>query len=1415
MSDRLAVAASSSGEAYRRVLEQMDEGVLIEDTRGRFIFVSPRAARMLGYEPEELPGRDSREIVYPEDRALAETETAKRPQGIASQYEMRVVRKDGSVLPLWVSGTPLFEGGEFQGVLVIFRDLSQEKGLQERFRAFQQLAAAISKAQDLPEVFRETHDALQVLIQGVRTVLITVTEDGEVIRPFILHPQRSTVVAFEKALGRPLAEVRVSLSALPVEWRERIPKGRPCVSQDVAALVGQVFGPAASRIVSQTSGVGSVVALPLRSGGLLRGMIFVVLDRQRIHEEELNLGMSVAGLVARALESNALLEQTRRRVDELSRLFELTQAMAASVEPQELATLAARQLVLALGLEQASISLWDREEDVLRTVVDIKYNYRDGTFQSWPTGVVYPLKDFPATRRVMESHQPLQVLLSDPDGDPYEQAYMKGSGSRTLVVLPLVHKGGCIGVVELEDSMEERRLSPDQVSLAMTLVGQVAAALENARLFNETQRRAVQLQTAAEVAQHATSILDVEMLLSQTVNLIRERFGFYHAAIFLLDPTGKEAVLQAASGEVGRKMLEAGFALPVGPGSIVGSVAVQGQAWFAKDVRRDPLYRPNPWLMETRSEVCLPLQVHGKIIGMLDVQSTQEAAFSPDDVSVLQTLADQLANAIENARLHRDERRRLAELAALYEIDQAITAVLDLRELVEVVYGQITRFIQAPVFYIALWDRESDTIRLPVLIEGQQRFYDQGAGWEGLVGWVLRHGEPLLVDDLDQEGSLPPAVRPSFVGQVYPHSVVLVPLVMGDRIIGALSVQSEQKGVYTSEDLAFLTAVASQVAIAVENARLYEQERRRATQAALLNVVAQQTNAILSPERLLPAVAETIHQYFGYDSVALLLVDPVRQELRVGGKAAVGVEAFPEGYRQSIHQGIIGWVASHGEPLLANDTSKEKRYVTSRPDVYRAGSELAIPLKIAGEIVGVLDLQRRVTNGFDELDLATAQTLAEQVSVALQNARLYVEARRRAEELAALNAVAVHLGQSLELREVLEVAMEEVARALGVEASAISLVDESGDLVLCAQRGLRYSHVGMRIPAGQGMSGHVVTTGEVLVTGGVANDPRLVAPDFAREEVQGMLLVPMYSRGMPVGVLSAMSHTPHSFTERDTILLRAIANQVGAAVENAQLYQTVRQQVTDLEEAYSRLKEADRLKDELIQNVSHELRTPLTFIKGYVQLLMEEELGPLTEAQRRGLEVVGRKTDHLSRLVSDIVTLETISREALDISPTDLALLARTALEGCRPIAAEAGIGLEEDIPDGLPMALADWSRISEVFDNLLSNAIKFSPDGGTITVRLREVEDGVRVEVSDTGIGISQENLPHIFDRFYQVDGSSRRRFRGAGLGLAIVKRILEVHGGSVGVQSELGKGSTFSFTLPKAGRVPEWAEPEDHLDY
>ena len=254
------------------------------------------------------------------------------------------------------------------------------------------------------------------------------------------------------------------------------------------------------------------------------------------------------------------------------------------------------------------------------------------------------------------------------------------------------------------------------------------------------------------------------------------------------------------------------------------------------------------------------------------------------------------------------------------------------------------------------------------------------------------------------------------------------------------------------------------------------------------------------------------------------------------------------------------------------------------------------------------------------------------------------------------------------------------------------------------------------------------------------------------------------------------------------------------AVENAMLYEELQDRAETLQRAYDELAKVDRMKDELVQNISHELRTPITFIKGYVSLMLDGDLGALTAEQASSLKIVSNKTEQLIQLVNGILTLQTLTRETLKMEPVSPRQIAESAIAGATLMAQDADIILALDAPPELPPVIADPSRITQVFDNLLQNAIKFSPAGGKVTIYLDASEDRLRVEVQDTGIGIPEDKLDRIFDRFFQVDGSMTRRYGGAGLGLAICKQIVDFHDGLIWVESQEGAGSTFIFTLPLA---------------
>lgn len=269
----------------------------------------------------------------------------------------------------------------------------------------------------------------------------------------------------------------------------------------------------------------------------------------------------------------------------------------------------------------------------------------------------------------------------------------------------------------------------------------------------------------------------------------------------------------------------------------------------------------------------------------------------------------------------------------------------------------------------------------------------------------------------------------------------------------------------------------------------------------------------------------------------------------------------------------------------------------------------------------------------------------------------------------------------------------------------------------------------------------------------------------------------------------------------DSAINRQILDLHAALQEaNRTLEHRVSERTAELRRALDRLTEANQIKANLISNVSHELRTPLAHIKGYVELVDDEQLGPVTEDQKHALSVIQRASNRLEKLIEDLIEFSTASREGIRLNPqpVNLLTLARDLRQQNGEKAEKAGVSLKLNLADDLPHVRADPERIGWVLHQLVDNGIKFTPPGGTVQIGAKSTDGFVEVSVTDSGIGIPTERMDEIFEPFHQLDGSPTRRYGGTGLGLALVQLILEAHGAEMNVKSEINSGTRFTFLLP-----------------
>lgn len=819
--------------------------------------------------------------------------------------------------------------------------------------------------------------------------------------------------------------------------------------------------------------------------------------------------------------------------------------------------------------------------------------------------------------------------------------------------------------------------------------------------------------------------------------------------------------------------------IPLQAVPLCAAALAEGRAQFAPEAQPcleallgEASERARPFV-EGQSAILAPLSCQGQPYGLLVVTGP----LAPEDVPALVTLAEQVSAALENARLYVDAQRRAEQMRLAHAIGSDMALIADLDALLQTV---VTRMKRAFGY---------SHVAVGLIEDGHVVFhYAEGAAsrvplGQGLIGEVAQTGRPVLMPDNQARAEL------------------VVPILSGQQPIGVLDVLSDQVGGLDSQDLEMMQALAGQLAAAIQNARLYQQVSRQAEEvSALLTSAAVITSSHTLHDRL-RAIAKQAIDLVQADGGTIYLLDQDGLTLR----PLVALEDYAAEVLATplrLGEGITGSVARSGVGEIVNDVLSDPRAFQIPGTPRERECLVSVPLTVQGKVIGVMSLVRKGERGFVPHDLELLTSLAHHAAIAIRNAQLLEEAHHRAEQLHALYSVATTAGRSLELDEMLDAVLAEVLRVTGLEVAFIHLVDDNKHLQatpplrLAAQRGsTKLALHGARLHLDEGILKHAAATGKITMGSvGLADEAVIIA-------------VPFWAKGRLLGVLSVGGPgrdyaTSTTAGAEQVHLLGAIAQQVAGAIENAQLVQALRQRAESLERAYAELAEADRLKDELIQNISHELRTPLTFVKGYADLLANGDLGPLLPEQSEAVQMIVQKANVLVRLVSDIISLHAVSPSTLvpqQISLTDLAESIVARLDP-QKLLAEAGIVLRCDFAPNVPPVRADPDRMAQVLENLLSNAIKFSPDGGQITVRIWPEDGLVYTAVSDTGIGIPPDKLARIFERFYQVDGSTTRRFGGAGLGLTLCKQIIEAHGGQIYVESELGKGTTFWFTLMAA---------------
>jgi two-component system NtrC family sensor kinase len=738
--------------------------------------------------------------------------------------------------------------------------------------------------------------------------------------------------------------------------------------------------------------------------------------------------------------------------------------------------------------------------------------------------------------------------------------------------------------------------------------------------------------------------------------------------------------------------------------------------------------------------------------GLLILVGPDDRPFDDEDIAAVGLLIDQGGVALRNAQLYLQTARWAQRLTVLQSIGTEISASLNQREVLQSVVRRAVDLLEASMGAIAAWNPATQTLRIESMynarrtVELERKVYALG---QGLVGRTAAERRPQIVRDY-QAWDLGDTSGTGLLEGV--HSVVAIPLLWQDELLGVLTVGERRTDrSFTDEDVTLLTLLGQQAAGAIANARLYERAQQKLHQ---LNVLQDTSRAIIEQldyDQVLRTVLRNASALLGTNMASVFVPSEVPHQLHI--RAAVGLpDSYVRQTRVTLGTGCVGRVVALGKPIAITDIYEDEHLADFTGAAIPVAAEyrglISVPLISQGVVQGGLCVYSVQPRAWNVAEAELLMVFASLAANAMYNAALFD--RLRAEKATLLTTI-----QSM--------------------TDAIIVTDAVGRVILANPVA---DHL-FDVP--------FTSSGGCNLVGLLRQSPHVVhyRPD---ESLQDSFLR-VLSDGQVFRSEIQIEREETLSLEHSLLPIMGADGAIMGAV-------AVFHDITEL-------KKLDRLKTDFISTVSHELRTPMTSIKGFIKLILVEELGPITPQQRECLSVADQEADHLTHLINDLLDISRIEAGRLQFTWARLApgeLIAQV-LQTLRPQAGERRLYLEADIPNGLPAVRGDRQRVIQILTNLVENALKFTPPGGRVGVGAAAEEGMLRVWVTDTGVGIPVHALSRVFDRFYQVDGAGARSRSGTGLGLAIVKQLVELHGGRSWVESRPGRGTTFTFTLPLAG--------------
>jgi two-component system, NtrC family, sensor kinase len=760
-------------------------------------------------------------------------------------------------------------------------------------------------------------------------------------------------------------------------------------------------------------------------------------------------------------------------------------------------------------------------------------------------------------------------------------------------------------------------------------------------------------------------------------------------------------------------------------------------------------------------------------------------------------------------------RRYAEEQAVLYTITSTLARTLDPQELLSDVLGVMLPPLSATVGWIILTGAQT------------------GDASPVIAHWRLSEEEVIRIETIaqctpecplkttpppkDQSASklefvdrcefLPPELQPKGY-----EEIACVPLNAAGRTLGVLSIAWADRNVRPEGDRDLLITIGQQIGMALHNAQLY-QAARQVDQLQTLNAVSAAAVSSLDPQVVLHKILDATRQALGAEDGSILLKSPETGRLFF----AITTEEFSEALqangvnRQGLDpdRGIAGWVLQHKQPLLVQDVHQDPRWYNDVDSAtgFETQSLLCVPLIYHDEVTGVIEIVNKRQGPFTEEDLNLLKAISSIAAVALENARLFNATRTRAEELALLNEIGLALTSTLDFNAVVQAALSQVQRLFHAQGATLAQAmpeEKTLRFVSALVDGQPVDTHDLYLQPGEGILGWALNRRQALLIEDAQTDPRNTERLDRRLNIEprAMIVAPLLTRERAIGVIGISSDEPGAYTRDELRTLQTLAATLSVALENALLYDELKELLRQKEETQSQLIHAEKISalGRLVASIAHEINNPLQAVQGCLTLAEEElESERRPDKLMRYMQIADGEVERISAIVSRTRDFYRPSREGAQ--SIDVHNILESVIELANKQLQHSDIQVEREWIEEIPAIRANADQIRQVFLNMVINAIDAMPEGGVLNIETSVEEKSLNNEApettvcirfSDTGVGIAAENLPRLFEPFYTT------KEYGSGLGLSISYGIIQNHRGRIQVESQVGLGTTFTIWLP-----------------